>query len=50
MDLPQNSFPKPGAVLWAIDPELEMEVFRTGASSKPNVEYLRWSDLGVNDR
>ena len=42
------SFPKPGTLLWAVDVELEREVFRSGAASKPNVEYLRYIDLGID--
>jgi hypothetical protein len=43
-------FPVPGTVLWAIDVDLEREVFRSGAASKPNVDYLRFRDIGVDDR
>lgn len=42
-----SSFPKPGAVLWAMDVDLEKEVFRSGAATKPNTDYLRFLDLGI---
>lgn len=29
-------FPEQGAVLWAVDSDLSIEVFRSGAASKPN--------------
>ncbi|MBS4053095.1 MAG: hypothetical protein KGZ69_18105 [Methylomonas sp.] len=45
-----TSFPKPGTVLWALDVDLEREVFRSGAASKPNVEYLRYIDIGIDDQ
>lgn len=45
-----SSFPAPGTVLWALDVELERDVFRSGAASKPNVEYLRFLDLGIADQ
>ena len=44
------SFPKPGTLLWAVDVELERDVFRSGAATKPNVEYLRYIDLGIDDQ
>lgn len=43
-------FPQPGTVLWAMDVDLERDVFRSGAASKPNVEYLRFVDLGIADQ
>jgi hypothetical protein len=43
-------FPAPGTVLWAVDVDLERDVFRSGAASKPNVEYLRFIDLGISER
>jgi hypothetical protein len=43
-------FPKPGTVLWAVDVDLQRDVFRSGAATKPNVEYLRFVDLGIADR
>ncbi|HEY0684004.1 MAG TPA: hypothetical protein VGD45_16860 [Steroidobacter sp.] len=46
----EAKFPVPGTVLWAVDVELEREVFRSGASGKPNVDYLRWIDIGVDDK
>ena len=46
----QMNFPAPSAVLWAIDTDLERDVFRSGAATKPNVEYLRFVDLGIDDR
>lgn len=46
----QNSFPKPGTVLWAIDVELAKEVFRSGAATKPNVDFLRFSDLEIDNQ
>lgn len=45
-----NSFPTPGAVLWAVDVDLERDVFRSGAATKPNVEYLRFVDLNIDDQ
>jgi hypothetical protein len=44
------SFPKPGTVLWAVDVDLERDVFRSGAATKPNVEYLRFVDIGISDQ
>lgn len=44
-----STFPKPGTLLWALDVNLEREVFRSGAASKPNVEYLRYIDLGLDE-
>ncbi|CAH0173512.1 hypothetical protein SRABI118_01054 [Massilia sp. Bi118] len=43
----ESIFPVPGTVLWGMDIDLEREVFRSGAASKPNVEYLRFLDLGL---
>ena len=43
-------FPKPGTVLWAVDAELAVDIFRSGAATKPNVEYLRFIDVGKIDR
>lgn len=43
------SFPKQGAVLWAVDVELEKDVFRSGAATKANVDYLRFVDLGMGE-
>jgi len=43
----EPSFPKPGTVLWAVDVNLERDVFRSGAATKPNVWYLRFVDLGI---
>jgi hypothetical protein len=40
-------FPKPGSVLWGIDVALERDVFRNGTTSKPSVEFLRYSDLKI---
>ena len=45
-----NSFPAPGTVLWAMDVDLARDVFRSGAATKPNVEYLRFIDLHIDDR
>lgn len=45
-----RGFPAPGTVLWAVDVDLERDVFRSGAASKPNVDYLRFVDIGVDDR
>ncbi len=44
------TFPTPGTVLWAIDVDLEKEVFRRGAASKPGVDYMRYADLKIRDR
>ena len=44
-----STFPKPGTLLWALDVNLEREVFLSGAASKPNVEYLRYIDLGLDE-
>ena len=46
----ENQFPAPGTVLWAVDVDLERDVFRSGAATKPNVEYLRFVDIGISDR
>ena len=42
-----TNFPVPGTLLWAVDVELQRDVFRSGAASKPNVEYLRYDDLDL---
>lgn len=42
-------FPAPGTVLWAVDTDLERDVFRSGAATKPNVEYLRFGDIEVSE-
>ena len=42
-------FPKPGTVLWGVDIDLARDVFRSGAATKPNVEYLRFVDIGLDD-
>lgn len=44
------AFPVPGSVLWAVDVDLERDVFRSGAATKPNVEYLRFVDVGISGR
>jgi|JI61114BRNA_FD_contig_111_100363_length_989_multi_2_in_0_out_0_1 hypothetical protein len=44
-----TEFPKPGTLLWAVDIDLERDVFRSGAASKPNIEYLRFIDLGLDE-
>lgn len=44
------SFPKQGTILWAVDVDLERDVFRSGAATKPNVEYLRFIDIGISDQ
>src|SRR6185295_6804276 len=41
-------FPKPGTLLWGLEIELARDVFRSGAATKPNVEYLRFRDIGVD--
>ncbi|GLQ91530.1 hypothetical protein [Dyella acidisoli] len=38
-------FPAQGTVLWGVDVDLSREVFRSGAASKPNVDYLRFIDI-----
>jgi hypothetical protein len=43
-----SSFPTPGAVLWAVDVDLDRDVFRSGAANKPNVDFLRFRDLKIN--
>ena len=45
-----KALPRQGTVLWAIDSELSVEVFRSGAASKPNTDYLRYIDLGIDDK
>lgn len=47
---PNTTFPKPGTILWAVDVELEKDVFRSGAATKPNTEYLRFLDIGISDQ
>lgn len=46
----QYHFPAPGTVLWAMDVDLGRDVFRSGAATKPNVEYLRFVDLNIDDQ
>ena len=43
----QTSFPTPGAVLWAVDVELNREVLRSGAATHPAANFLRYTDIGV---
>ena len=43
-------FPKPGTVLWAVDADLAVDIFRSGAATKPNVEFLRYADVGNMER
>jgi hypothetical protein len=45
----ESKFPAPGMVLWAVDVELEHDVFRSGAAKKPNVDYLRFLDIGIDE-
>lgn len=45
----ESKFPAPGTVLWAVDIDLVKDVFRSGAATKPNVEYLRFVDIGVDE-
>lgn len=44
-----KQFPFPGAVLWAVDVDLEAGVFRKGAGTKANVDFLRFVDLDIRD-
>ncbi len=46
----QTNFPAPGTVLWGLDVDLARDVFRSGATSKPSVEYLRFTDLNISTR
>ncbi len=48
--MPANEFPAVGTVLWAVDVDLEKEIFRKGAATKPNVDFLRFIDLDIRDR
>lgn len=43
-----TDFPVPGTVLWGLNAELGRDVFRQGAATKPNTDYLRYSDLGID--
>lgn len=44
-----KKFPAPGTVLWAVDVDLEDELFRKGAATKSNVDFLRFVDLDIRD-
>ncbi len=43
----QDNFPAPGAVLWGVDVQLDKDIFRRGVATKPNVDFLRYSDLSM---
>lgn len=43
------SFPKPGSVLWALDVELDLDVFRSGGATTANVDFLRFIDLALGE-
>lgn len=45
----QNNFPVPGTVLWGTDVQIDRDVFRRGASTKPNTDFLRYIDLKILD-
>ena len=45
----KNNFPAPGTVLWGFDVSLSIDTFRGGAATKPNVEFLRYVDLEIED-
>ncbi len=44
-----NNFPAPGTILWGIDVALDRDVFRKGKSSAPNTDFLRYSDIGIDE-
>jgi hypothetical protein len=44
-----KAFPVPGTVLWAVDVDLENDIFRKGAATKPGVDFLRYVDLDIRD-
>lgn len=46
----ESKYPQIGTVLWAMDVELSRDVFRGGAATKPNTEFLRFADLGIDER
>jgi hypothetical protein len=45
----RKEFPVPGTVLWAVDVDLEADIFRKGVSKKANVDFLRFVDLDLRD-
>ena len=45
----QDNFPVPGTVLWGTDVQIDRDIFRRGASTKPNTDFLRYSDLQIED-
>lgn len=45
----KREFPMPGTVLWAVDVDLANDVFRKGAATKPNVDFLRYADLDIRE-
>lgn len=45
-----DKFPAAGAILWAQEMDLNTDVFRKGAATKPNVDFIRYVDLDIRDR
>jgi hypothetical protein len=46
----QQQFPVPGTILWAVEVNLEKDVFRSGAATKPGTDFLRFSDLKIPNK
>lgn len=46
----QQQFPVPGTILWAVEVNLDKDVFRSGAASKPGTDFMRFSDLKIPNR
>lgn len=40
----------PGAVLCSADVALTEDAFRSGGKNAPAVDFLRWKDIGIDDR
>ena len=45
----EDNFPAQGTILWAVDIDLEKDIFRKGAATKAGVDFLRFIDLDIRD-
>ena len=45
-----DEFPVPGTILWAVDIDLEKDIFRKGAATKPGIDFLRFIDIDIRDQ
>ena len=46
----EDNFPVPGTILWAVDVDLEKDIFRKGAATKAGIDFLRFIDLDIRDQ